>query len=431
MVAPYMSAQEFLGRARQQIARWKELSGQTRALDSEHRARKDDLKTARDKALADLVLALLPALNPTYYPEIRNATGYAKFLSDDPQAWIERRRAELDAQIQKIDATPEFLRADELINRVTGEYTIQMDQVNRDLEPIEQTLRTYESEPRLMQLIHSAYDTEAYAVRWWQWQYYQDWKYGDVYTERFNQNRFADVRENYHRLRAGRGSFEAQRQQINAKIRAVQTLIDTRAAALYERDNLEQLTLDQCRKKLREHLEYIDRTDLADRATANPDRLSAIKRLHGIEKKIEYLDEYATQYLTSEQRALSTASAKLQRKVDKFSRPKNAYAQIPRAEAEGWLRDPSEKIKARRYKYTRNYDSVYGFDSYDRYDYARDWLWWDLMTDGRIDGDFIPEVHAWRGTHPDAQWSRDDDFHRAGALYAQEADDPNDLLEVS
>jgi hypothetical protein len=64
------------------------------------------------------------------------------------------------------------------------------------------------------------------------------------------------------------------------------------------------------------------------------------------------------------------------------------------------LRDPSAKLEARRRRYDEGYQTIVYFDRYDEFDYARDMLWWDLMTRGRIEGDYIPEVRGWREQHP-------------------------------
>ena len=34
------------------------------------------------------------------------------------------------------------------------------------------------------------------------------------------------------------------------------------------------------------------------------------------------------------------------------------------------------------------------FHHYERWNPAADVLWWDVMSDGRLDGNFIPEVRA-------------------------------------
>ena len=56
------------------------------------------------------------------------------------------------------------------------------------------------------------------------------------------------------------------------------------------------------------------------------------------------------------------------------------------------------------------------FDRYSRASFATNFLWWDVMTDGRLDGDFIPEVQKHRSVHGGrSRSSRDDDFESAAA----------------
>ena len=105
-----------------------------------------------------------------------------------------------------------------------------------------------------------------------------------------------------------------------------------------------------------------------------------------------YTKSMAEHRFQEERQYLSEQLTRLERKIAKYSRQKYANAWIPPNEAQAWLRDPRERLVARRERFWRQYDRVATYDRYDRYDFAADMLWWDVMTDGRLDGNFIPEV---------------------------------------
>jgi hypothetical protein len=431
MAEQTISTQEFLGRAHTQLDRLESAFQGIASIQREHRDKIAALERVRANALEELTVSLLPELSPQYLAGVQAATGYGQFAVDDPIERMHARQQQLGAEVQAIEANETYIRRDALIGAVTGALTLRLAAIEEDMATLRPGLEQYERDPRLIRLIHSGYDTEAYHMPWWHLQYYRDWKWGDVYTEQFQQHRFNDVREAYLRLAESRRLLEQDRARVQAEMHAVQELIDRRQHALDALTNLEADTLAQCRKQLQEHLAFIDRAELAQRAANAPARTSLLKRLHGIEKKIAYLNEMTQHHIALETGLLASAMQKLQRKIDRFQRPKHRHARIPTTEANAWLRDPTPRISAWRQRYTRNYDHIYGFEAYDAYTYGRDLLWWDLMTDGRIDGDFIPEVHAWRDSHPETPRALERDLLRASGAYTPADQSSPDVLEVS
>lgn len=365
-----------------------------------HQAQIETLKQARSQALDELVNLSLPALTREAFATLPALTGYRQFETNDPFMKMERRRQELSARIVAIEADERYQRREQLLDAAAGELTLKRDELERQHKLLKETVARYENEPSFLSMIERGYDTEQYQLRWWQWQYYEDWKYGDEITEKFEQQSFRDVVYNYQQVKAGYDEFDRDLLAIKKRIADVESLVAERSKALSGLETLEVDTLAACRQQLREHLEYIDRDDLAAWSAADPNRTGLLKRIHGVEKKMEYLDEMARRYLDPERDQLSAMIDKIGRKIAKYRRPKNAYAMIPVDEANSMLRDPTSKLAARRQRYHESYQQVVYFNSYDAFDYGRDMLWWDLMTDGRIDGDFIPEVQSWREQHP-------------------------------
>ncbi len=126
-----------------------------------------------------------------------------------------------------------------------------------------------------------------------------------------------------------------------------------------------------------------------------------LKHLEGLEKKIEYLEALERQYIDADAEALLDRIASLEKKVTKYSRPKNRSARIPAGDAERWLKDPTPKLRQRWGRYNTSHTTIYNFNRYDNYDFFSNYLWWDLMTDGRLDGNFIPEVSDYRAANPE------------------------------
>jgi hypothetical protein len=400
MATPTISARDFVRHASSQL---NIINGALKDVETSQRNHREQMKTlqeARDKALDELVNLSLPALTREAFASVPSFTGYRQFEMNDPFERMERRRQELSARVVDIEADDRYRRREQLLNSAAGDMTLKRNELESQLKLMDETLVRHESEPEFPGLVQRGYDTEQYAFKWWQLQYYRDWKHGDIITEKFGQQAFRDVLYTYNQVRAGRAEVYQEYQLVRHKIAEIESLVTERAKCLSGLENIEADTLNACRQQLREHLEYIDLNDLAAWSAADPTRTGLLKRIHGIEKKMEYLDELARRYLETEREQLMTQQAKLAKKIEKYRRPKNAHATIPVAEANRMLKDPTQKLGERRRRYNESYQTVAYYDRYDAFDFTRDMLWWDLMTDGRIDGDFIPEVRAWREQHP-------------------------------
>lgn len=411
-----------------------QLLRENEAAQTNHQMQVKALEQARDQALDELAELYLPTWTPESFASIPTLTGYRQFVVNDPFALAEQRRQSLSSLVASVEGDERYKRREQLLDPVAGELSLKVAEAGRQLQFFNDSLAPYEGEPELRGLVERDYDTDGYGAEWWSLQYYHDWKHGDLITEKFGKQSFREVAEDYLRLKEARDEYQKDFQAAEQEKRKVEDLVESRAHALDALETLEAEALNICRRQLREHLAYIDRQELAAWSAAAPQIVSAIKKVHGIEKKIEYLDELARRYLHTEREQLVAASTKLSAKVEKYSRSKHAYALIPAAEANRWLRSPTEKLAARRDRYNNSYRRVQEFDRYDFYDYARDMLWWDLITDGRVDGDFIPEVQAWREQHPGGSRILESDITGIGMpepAGSEELADVGSMVDVS
>jgi hypothetical protein len=424
MPAAAVSAREFVGRANSQVNLLQRALKELDERKQKHEAQLETLKLARDKALDELVGLSLPAFTREAFASVPALTGYRQFETNDPFERMERRRQELEEWVHAIESEESYVRREQLLDPTAGELTLKHQEMEKEFKLLQEVVLQYENEPLFLSLIERGYDTDQYDTPWYDLQYYEDWKYGDQIMEKFEQQSFRDVAYNYRQVKAGCDEFRRDLLALQKQIAEIEGLVAERAKTLSDLETLQADTLNACRQQLREHLEYIDRDDLAARSAADPNRTGLIKRIHGIEKKVEYLDEMSRRYLDPERDQLMGALDKLNRKIEKYRRPKNLYAQIPVEEANRMLKDPTAKLAARRRRYDEGYQTIVYFDRYDTFDYARDMLWWDLMTGGRYEGDYIPEVQAWREQHPGSPRIYESPLPGAGST---STDDPTGL----
>ncbi|MGQ9896712.1 MAG: hypothetical protein ACUVR8_03995 [Acidobacteriota bacterium] len=175
-------------------------------------------------------------------------------------------------------------------------------------------------------------------------------------------------------------------------------------------EDVPRAVLGDFRRMLREHLAFADRKQLYRWAGGDRVRESLIKRLDGVEEQLMYTEALVDRRLAEEQQVLTKQLNKLEQKITKFSRPKYQGAWLQPDEFRSvldtplldtpLLDTPLRRLAAQRAQFWLRYDRVANYRDYDRYDFAADMLWWDVMTDGRVDGSFIPEVYQYRQAHP-------------------------------
>ena len=429
-----VSTRDFLHSATSHMNFLRQFLGENEAAQRQHQSQLKELEQARAQALDELAALYLPDWSRDSFAPIPALTGYRQFEVNSPFAQAEQRRQSLSALVVSVEGDERYKRREQLLDPVAGELTLKVAEAEKQLKFFNDTLSSYEQEEEFRGLVERNYDTDAYRVSWLSLGYYRDWKHGDIITEKFGKERFQDVVYEYLRLREARDNFQKDFQAAKTEKDEVEALVSQREQALSGLETIEADALQGCRRQLREHLEYIDRGELAKWSAARHDLAGLIKKIHGVEKKMEYLEELARRYLYAERDQLTAAITKLGAKIEKYSRPKHAHTLIPAEDANSWLRGPTEKLAARRGRFRESYRRVYEFDRYDFYDYARDMLWWDLMTDGRIDGDFIPEVQSWREQHPGESRILGSDYTGASGGYPLQSGDPagaGGMIDVS
>ncbi len=406
-----MRVEQFLILARQRVA---ELRRALVALPSEfarHRMCATQLRQLREQTLDELAQVNVPTLAPATLATVERYTGYGRFRDLDLNAYLARERDRLMQRVAEISADPRFIRRQELLDPTAGELTLRLKQARDELALIESGLQCYEQEPDFLDLYRRGYRTPAYRQSWLSRQYYLDWKRGDEITEKFGCKSFSEVRAAYDHLLRGREVCRKTLESLEGEIEDVRRLIAELNEAQRRLNDLPRFVLEDFRRMVREHLVLADRKQLFGWAGGDRVRESLIKRLDGVEKQLEYTQAMVDRCLKAEQHDLTEAITKLERKVAKFSRPKYAGTLLDPHQVQTWLRDPRERLVAQRARFWRDYAVVAEYNQYDRYDFASDLLWWDVMTDGRLDGSFIPEVEQYRQQHPGYVYQRPTPFY--------------------
>ena len=396
--------------ARRQEKELQTARAETERLDALNVAQSVKLNEARQQVLDELAALVLPALVKTDLDAVNVLTGFRGFIVNDPIAAFHTRRDQLSSRIAAIESDPRYVNRERLTDATAGDLTLVREEILKKRQVISPSLERFTAQEGFQSLAERGYGTPQYRESWISLQYYRDWQRGDEIEEALapatlpglepKLTPFAELVAQYRRLCATDAEYARDLAQADAKIKEVTDLISEHQNAATTLPKLAHIVLQESRQALRDHLEYLDREELGQRVANVPDTLTAVKKLHGIEKQILYLEELRRNFLQTEKTALDTYIGKLRRKTDKYLRPKNVGAAIPATEANNWLKDPRPKLKIRRTQYEQGFQRVHNFNNYNSYQYGSNGLWWDVVMDGTLDGDFIPEVSHYRQQYP-------------------------------
>jgi hypothetical protein len=387
-----------------------------------HQKSRAELAGRYQHALGELVATLVPSLDPQALSWAGWATGYAPFGQKDALARMEAERQSLSERIAQIEADPRFQNRELLRAPRVGTLVQQLDELLHYRAPLADIVERCQH-PRLERLLHLGYGLPDYPVRFWHTAYYADWEAGDEIVERFpDKKTFAEVRAAYLEARDALAVHDTNIREIQAQIALGEQLEAEHSERRRALDTLESRWLGFAREALGRHLSEIDLGALGDRLAKAPHVEILAKRVAGLSQQIVYLDRLAQKHLDEPEAALRGALAKIERTIVKYSRPKYHGAWVEGAAVERMSQGLAPRYERVQQRFEKQYNRVYVFHDYDRGNLATDFLWWDLMTDGRIDGNFIPEVQSFHERNPGYHYERhrdvDDDHDDAVAAAA-------------
>jgi hypothetical protein len=282
---------------------------------------------------------------------------------------------------------------------IDNEVAIRLAELQEAAAPLETSTRSLENEPLFLELLAHRYGTPEYVVRFWQLSYYKHWKHADLIVEahaaRSQRDTFAGIAARYveeraalDELRRGMGVQQGRRAEVKA---LQQELADCERTIA----DVDSTVLGTLRTRVKDHLKPLDDAALTSLMAADPAADLAVKRILGVKKKKTYLGALESEQIKASLRDLGTMKGKLARTRTKLGRPKNRSATYTVAAAERMVgADRSDRWHKRRQRIDEARTRIVEFHHYDRWNPVSDLLWWDVMTDGRLDGDFIPEVRA-------------------------------------
>lgn len=426
---------EFRSRAARQLTELRTVKSHVDELRRQNEGRRAELVKRREAALEEMTRALLPSFTAADLASAARATGFPGLVQRDFPRQAETERRTLTARIGEIEADPRYRDRRLLRDPGVGTLTRAIAELQEFREPFASVVERCRH-PRLARLLEAGYGTSRYDVPFWRMSYYADWKAGDEILERFaGKKEFAEVLAEYLEAVRTLETYDPKLASLKAEFTAGVQLEEELGAARQGLESLEPRWYGLARIALAEHLESLPQESLADVLANVPALEILVKKWAGLDHQVRYLDSIRDLQIVPQGQQVDEAIRKLQKESLKYERAKNAGAVFP-AETFEKRFDPSrtEKLKKRVSRIGETQEKVYVFERYDRGSLVGDFLWWDLVTDGRIDGDFIPEVRDFHQAHPGSRVERfldDGDLAAAGAAVSTSGTSRDGFLDAS
>ncbi|MFN7947835.1 MAG: hypothetical protein U0Z53_20970 [Blastocatellia bacterium] len=273
-----MRTEDFIAQGSSQIESLQQwLDDTTRAIEKCH-TDMAEYRELRQQALNELSVELLRDLKPETITRLQREWNFA-LESSWPQAEMARRRAEISARLAELSS---FADADwyegERLQR-----EVRADAARKDLSEIETGYRPMLETKGLESLINRDYEGPGYQARFWQPEFYRDWKRADEIVAELDYESWSKLRDVFMQLREGYLAAKAASDEAAAQLQQLeqnrQQYLNLNAAL----GSVENDVLELCRTRLRAQL------DLASREHPRLRELSRIEAaMSELEEKISH-----------------------------------------------------------------------------------------------------------------------------------------------
>ncbi|MBC8138554.1 MAG: hypothetical protein H8F28_21955 [Fibrella sp.] len=414
---------DFLRAADDQVNRYNTHRERFETLAQETQTRQSDLRQKQSDAFASLAATVLPDLSDSAALDAVASRLGLHELKTLQSRLLERlaknafRRNEIEASEQYTDRELHELRLETKRNELEPLYR------HTHLE-----WQKLQAQEKLADLMARGYSTDQYEHRgWWRFlnpQFLDDWRCADAAAETLGFGSFEELRVAYQDRGEQMQVLGRDWNELNEQKNAIARLEQERERLIREESELPRDTYREMGERIAAILDN-GKSPLVD-SLPHPDALrSRLNEISGMLAQTKYLDGLRTQ-VEQESAAIAERAEKLYRERNRYSGDRHRYRN-KRFSDEQWGKRFGDHRTARYEplygRYRRASDTVYVFNDYNRTSGLQDFLWWDVMTDGRLDGNFIPEVREWRDHNPDYRYERySDSSSNASSTDAFESD---------
>lgn len=396
------NVQDFVQEAEEQLRRYEQHASRFLGLAGDTERRRRELAARLDVVATQLADALLPDLTPASFQALSEKLGMPELMGILRRS--RDRETKIDARVAAIEETEAYQTRD----AVRGRAELQIDEVRPLFDHAMSDLRHLDSLPRMRELMGRSYGTPDYPhrgiFRYFKREFLEDWKRADEACTALKVSFFSEVAARYRDRQEQCEVLGRTVHDVEDKLKNIAELEQERDHLLSERAAQPDTMRLEAGKRMASLLK--SNTKLIEQLGFPETLQGRIREIDGMEHQVEYLQSLRVQ-IEQDAAQVQERAAKLREERDRYN--SNLY----RYRNKQFSSDQFEKRFRRdgRYdklytRYERTGNTVYVFNDYNRTSGLEDFLWWDVMTDGRLDGNFIPEVQEYVNANPNYQYDR-------------------------
>jgi hypothetical protein len=395
---------DFIQESKKQEAFYNEQIGRFDKILEDYQQKINDLQNRKESVLDTIVKKYVPEfddLNLKSFSEIFNSKEAVNFNAE-----LGKEKIEIQEKLRAIESEDEFKKSEALIDPQSGVIATQVQEIKPIYDRAKALLEKITSFPSFEGLNERHYGTDLYPhkgfAKYFSSEYYKDWKYSDIIIEELKMNNFVDVLIEYDQAKNQVTALGASLKDYNDQIVRIKKLIKDHKELQYRSENLGEIYYKKLKDIVYNFFKRTEKTDLQKFTESNTDIENQFKTLDGLDHQIEYIKQLYEK-LTNDRNVLVEKSGKISVEASKYQLDEYKYRnkRFTQEQFDKRFSRDEDRYDQMYNRYDRYGNTVYVFNDYYRSSFISDFLWWDLISGGRLDGNFIPEVHDYHSTHAD------------------------------
>lgn len=403
------SIREFIHEAHEQIQFLETQKKKLVELSEDYSHKISDLKRRYSELLSQITQIVFPEFTEKSLRTLSERIANPSLLSLFSQKEHEKRS--LISIINSIESKSEFIQREAFLNSSSGIIEQQESELLPLYEKAKSIVSICESTPRFSGILQRGYGTSAYPhqgiMRFFNSEFLQDWKYADIICEKLHVASFTDALSLYRESKDRYITLGETLEELDKQKKSIISMIETYDKAQQDLQMIDSRYYDRVLLSVEIFLTSNSKQKIATTLQNDAILMEQYACFDGIKHQIEYVSQLREK-VESDIRQLDEKIHNLNIEKQRYENDMYRFRN-KRWNAEQFSRkfNRNEDIYDRKlHKYRQTGDTIYLFNDYNRPSFVEEFLWWDIMTDGRLDGNFIPDVHDYYASHPSYHYER-------------------------
>ena len=370
----------------------------------DHATKAKELEKRRDSLLDGLLKHFMPSFtkeNLLKLSDTIHAPGLVRLYEQ-----YEEEKSLLAQGVQQIEQNDAYQKREALGNRSTGVLQTQIDEIKPLYDKAKAEYDEIINYPAFASLWEKRFGTTDYPhqgfLKYVNPAYLADWRDADIIVAGLGMNSFMDVMSKFSEVKDLVDNLGSSLKDYQMQLAAIGKLEENYADYTERLKNIDTTYLAKVKQFLLNFLLDSSKENIAKSIGQNTSMSEEIVKLDGLTHQIDYLQSL-NEKITNDRNLIVEKATKIIDEANRYQADPHRFRNKQFTDEQfqkRFDRNP-ERYDKMQERYDRAGENIYGFNDYNRGSLIGDFLWWDLMSDGSLDGNFIPEVYEYRHSHPD------------------------------